>query len=129
MDQAGPSKAGRNSDSFDFDMSDIEIDDAFLADLDQVEREAMNANPPPASASGSGSTLGVASSSTVGTSSSLSGGRSVIDVITIDDDEEEDEKENVPLPQRHVKRRVGGRGLGGGSRLPNTDVIDISDSD
>ncbi|KAF7312424.1 DUF1767 domain-containing protein [Mycena indigotica] len=41
------------------------------------------------------------------------------DVITIDDDDEEmqEDKENVPAPQRHVRRKVFG------------DVIDISDSD
>jgi RecQ-mediated genome instability protein 1 len=44
-----------------------------------------------------------------------------IDVITIEDDDEDD-KENVPAPKRHVKRRMV-RQI---STAPS-DVIDISD--
>ncbi|KAF5391623.1 hypothetical protein D9757_002401 [Collybiopsis confluens] len=44
------------------------------------------------------------------------------EVITIEDDEEDD-KENVPVPTRHVRRRTAGRPVIQG------EVIDLSDSD
>ena len=42
-----------------------------------------------------------------------------MDVINISDEEEEIDKENVPVPTRHVRRRV--------ARQADTDVIELSD--
>ncbi|KAF7327641.1 DUF1767 domain-containing protein [Mycena kentingensis (nom. inval.)] len=76
---------------------DAMMDDAFLEELQRVEEQGM---PP-------------APSRSTRRGSSGSG-----DVITIDDDDDDmEDKENVPAPQRHVRRRV------------TEEVIDISDSD
>ncbi|KAJ7364092.1 hypothetical protein DFH08DRAFT_1072906 [Mycena albidolilacea] len=88
------------SDDYDVDMG--EMDDGFLEALEKVEAEAQSTAPGPSHAAS---------------------GRRQVDldsVITIDDDEEMEDKENVPAPQRHVRRRVLGetRSLG--------QVIDIS---
>ena len=42
-----------------------------------------------------------------------------MDVIDISEDEEEIDKENVPVPTRHVRRRV--------ATQPDTDIIELSD--
>ncbi|KAF8206307.1 hypothetical protein K438DRAFT_2014054 [Mycena galopus ATCC 62051] len=99
-----PSPPKDNPPSDDYgDMMDM--DDGFFAELDKVEAKAQQTTPAPS-----------------GPSLAASGRRPVdLDtVITIDDDEEMEDKENVPAPQRHVRRRVLGetRSLG--------DVIDIS---
>jgi RecQ-mediated genome instability protein 1 len=73
----------------DEDFGDMDIDDAFLAEVQQAEMAAMG----PSSTSSSNSNRNT---------SSLASGAP--DVITIDEDE--DEKENVPVPQRHVRRRI-----------------------
>ncbi|RPD60079.1 hypothetical protein L227DRAFT_106292 [Lentinus tigrinus ALCF2SS1-6] len=74
--------------------------------------------------SGMGSGSGPASRATSvpGTSSSGSkGGTGGADlsVITISDDEEDIEKENVPIPTRHIRRRI--------EPHPNNEVIELSD--
>ena len=49
------------------------------------------------------------------------GARAATDIITISDEEEELDKENMPVPARHVRRRVDVR--------PAEDVIELSESD
>lgn len=80
---------GNENESSDF--GDMDMDDAFLEEVQQVEMAAM----------GSGST----SSS----NPNLNPNASSLplwtpDVITIDEDE--DDKENVPVPQRHMRTRI-----------------------
>ncbi|KAF7316732.1 DUF1767 domain-containing protein [Mycena chlorophos] len=81
----------------DYGDIDMDMDDAFLAELQKAEDASLAQTRSSAGPSGGGGA----------------------DVITIDDDEDEEmeDKENVPAPQRHVRRKVFG------------DVIDISDSD
>ncbi|KAJ7274290.1 hypothetical protein B0H12DRAFT_1319303 [Mycena haematopus] len=97
-----PSPPKDNPPSDDYDVDMIDMDDVFLEELRKAEEAAQHITP------ASGPSLAAA-------------GRRQMDqdmVITIDDDEVED-KENVPAPQRHVRRRVlGTRSLG--------EVIDIS---
>ncbi len=71
---------------------------------------------------GMGSRAASRATSVPGTSSSgsKSGTTSVsMDVINISDDEDDIEKENVPIPTRHVRRRVEPRA--------NDDIIELSD--
>jgi hypothetical protein len=79
----GEDDDGNGDESDDF--GEMDMDDAFLAEVQQVEMAAM----------GSTST-----SSSNSNPLSLHGR----DVITIDEDE--DDKENVPIPQRRVRRRI-----------------------
>lgn len=55
-----------------------------------------------------------------GPASSSSGADAPMDVIDISDDEVEGDKENVPVPTRHVRRRVA-------PEPPQEDVIELSD--
>lgn len=55
-----------------------------------------------------------------GPASSSSGADAPMDVIDISDDEMEGDKENVPVPTRHVRRRVA-------PEPPQEDVIELSD--
>ncbi|KAJ7170751.1 hypothetical protein C8R43DRAFT_1120492 [Mycena crocata] len=101
---SSPKLSPKNEPASD-DYGDMDMDDGFLEELQKAEEMYMPAAP-------------VASTSTR---------RKHIDpdadVITIDDDEEMEDKENVPAPQRHVRRRVFGDSKATG------EVIDISDSD
>ncbi|KAJ7285100.1 hypothetical protein C8J57DRAFT_1709377 [Mycena rebaudengoi] len=100
--------------SDDFDVFDLDADmlnPAFVEELERAERRA-GANPNPNNNNNQDN--GAAS----GSSATMHVDEDENPVITIDDDEEMEDKENVPAPQRHVRRRV----FGGG------DVIDISDS-
>jgi hypothetical protein len=98
----GEEDEGNDHDSSDF--GDMDIDDAFLAEVQQVEMAAMGPDS-------------TSSSNPNRNSSSLALGAP--DVITIDEDDDDDDKENVPVPQRRVRRRID----------PG-DVIEIfSDSD
>ncbi|KAF5382007.1 hypothetical protein D9615_004446 [Tricholomella constricta] len=139
---AGARDVGFSSDEFD---DDISFDSEVLAGLDAIEAlntttrstaAAAAAEFQPPSAVGSGSRSG---SSTIGARSQSS----ALDVITIDDDSDEDDKENLPVPTRHVRRRFDGGGMSQGTanqraRDPGrpivlarsaSDVIDVSDSD
>ncbi|KAJ6508014.1 hypothetical protein C8R47DRAFT_1100303 [Mycena vitilis] len=83
---------------------DMDMDDVFLEELAKAEAEFIMPAVP-------------------GPSHAAAGSRGQVDpdtVITIDDDEEMEDKENVPAPQRHVRRRVFGE------RRIADDVIDIS---
>ena len=74
------------------------------------------------SGNGSGSMPASRATSVPGSSSSGSkGGTGGADlsVITISDDEEDIEKENVPIPTRHIRRRIDPRA--------NDDIIELSD--
>ncbi|KAJ6609219.1 hypothetical protein B0H10DRAFT_2226079 [Mycena sp. CBHHK59/15] len=101
--------------SDDFDMDDMEMDPEFLEELARAEAQHIAPAPGPSPVS------------TRTTTSTATTGRMQVDpdadVITIDDDEEMEDKENVPAPQRHVRRRVFGGGQAAG------EVINISDSD
>ncbi|KAJ7455345.1 hypothetical protein B0H11DRAFT_2200430 [Mycena galericulata] len=94
-----PPKNDPPSDDYGMDMDSM--DDSFLQELQKAEQQSMPTAPPPVP--------------------STSGRRQVdpdVEVITInDEDEEMEDKENVPAPQRHIRRRVFG------------DVIEIPDSD
>ncbi|KAK7033219.1 DUF1767 domain-containing protein [Favolaschia claudopus] len=97
----------RNDEPASDDYGDMmDMDDSFLEALQKAEdsQNTVPAGPSNAHASGSESQRPVVSDA----------------VITIDDDDEMEDKENVPAPQRHVRRRVFGetRSLG--------EVIDIS---
>ncbi|KAJ7227301.1 hypothetical protein GGX14DRAFT_629307 [Mycena pura] len=87
------------------DYGDMEMDDAFLEELQKAEAQSITPAVPRTGQDTSG--------------------RQFTDpeVITIDDDEEMEDKENLPMPQRHVRRRVLGE------RKAPGEVIDISDSD
>lgn len=133
----------------------MDLDPVFLARVDAVERDAYSRTEkilpaPSATSSRSGSLAlgGQSQMSAVGvrSASSRNAGQ-VIDVITIEDDEDEDDKENSPVPTRHVRRRTEDRGGGFGIRGPPptqrarepgrpailartaSDVIELSDSD
>jgi len=83
----------------------MDMDDVFLEELNKAEAQYI---APASAPSGP---------------SHASSSRRQVDpdaVITIDDDEEMEDKENVPAPQRHVRRRVFGE------TRPSGDVIDIS---
>ncbi|KAI8980178.1 hypothetical protein BD414DRAFT_493876 [Trametes punicea] len=123
---------------------DFEMDDSFLEQVSRVEHEAylretssqMNGksqNQPPAptgtqvkseprSQSASGTLFGATATATtlVGTQRGAIGGvgRDMpMEVIDISDEEVEIDKENVPAPTRHVRRRVA----------PVENVIELSD--
>ncbi|KAF9456620.1 hypothetical protein BDZ94DRAFT_1275214 [Collybia nuda] len=88
----------------------MELDPDFLERLDRVEKEAYGhaEKVPPASFTESSradsSALSGRSQTFVVVQSQIS--EPVIDVITIEDDEEEGDKENSPVPTRHVRRRT-----------------------
>ena len=100
----------------------FEIDDEALEKLDAVEKEAY--------ASGNG-TRSKSSQPQANCSSSVAVASR--DVITIEDDEDEgDDKENFPVPTRHVRRRTedgvgefSGSGPGGSQRArqPNRPIV------
>lgn len=73
------------------DYGDMPMDDGFLEELQKAEEAQFVAPPGPNHASSSRRQLDPDA-----------------DVITIDDDEEMEDKENVPAPHRHVRRRVFG---------------------
>ncbi|TDL25790.1 hypothetical protein BD410DRAFT_607992 [Rickenella mellea] len=100
-------KAGVVEPSSDFDYGDI--DDAFLAEVEQVERQAIDAEV-------TASQTRVSRGTTPAVAHPPLQSRVAGHVITIDD-EDEDDKENVPLPKRRVRRRLVGE----------SGVIDISD--
>ncbi|KAJ7126877.1 hypothetical protein C8R44DRAFT_873998 [Mycena epipterygia] len=75
------------------DYGDMHMDDGFLEELQKAEEAQFITPAPP------------------GPNHASSSRRQLdpdADVITIDDDEEMEDKENVPAPQRHVRRRVFG---------------------
>ena len=141
---------GEDLDFFEDDSMDF--DPKFLEGLDTIEKEAYNRiTAPPSSA-----LLSISRSSDKSCSSAValpSMGISAIqttEVITIEDDEDgdADDKENVPVPTRHVRRRteadgrggLGARALSGSQRSRDparptilaktaSAVIDLSDSD
>lgn len=106
---------------------------AALLELDKIEGSHSASVPsslrpiiPPASSSASGTG-----------STTVSGGGNARrtpapsqidddDVIVIESDEEEGDKENVPVPTRHVRRRTQGRAQ---VVVDEDDIIDISSSD
>ncbi|KAJ6513139.1 hypothetical protein C8R45DRAFT_335577 [Mycena sanguinolenta] len=104
-----PSPPKDNPPSDDYDVDLMEMDDAFLEELQKAEdaqykTQTQASMVPPRPSLAAGGTRQVDADT----------------VITIDDDDEMEDKENVPAPQRHVRRRVFGetRSLG--------EVIDIS---
>ena len=121
---------------------DFELDDSFLEQISRVEHEAYlrqgEANgkpavqPPSAPApqqvkaeprgQSMGRTLFNGASTAVGTRRSAASSRAAsaapMEVIDISDDKVEDDKENVPAPTRHVRRRVA---------PVAEDVIELSD--
>ncbi|KAJ7773414.1 hypothetical protein B0H16DRAFT_148641 [Mycena metata] len=94
--------------SDDFGDDDMVVDDKFLEELAKAEAQYITPAPE------------------AGPSAGPSSSRRKVDpdaeVITIDDDEEMEDKENVPAPQRHIRRRVAVFG----ERKRDEDVIDIS---
>jgi hypothetical protein len=116
-----PSAAPHTSSDFD---DDLLVDDSLLAQLDDVEAEFVASQGKPQTTQTTGSAAGRASSSTL-----ISQGN----VITIDSDEENGGKENVPLAERRVRRKVGeereqrGRSIVKKEPIAGDDVIDISD--
>ena len=143
----------RTEDLDDFEDDGMDFDPKFLEGVDAVEKEAYNRIMGPPLSSGLRSISVSNDKSRSSTTAPTSTGRSVtqaIEVITIDDDDEGDaeDKENVPVPTRHVRRRteddgrgaLGARALTGSQRsrdpgrptiLAKTPsaVIDLSDSD
>ncbi|KAF7977500.1 hypothetical protein HWV62_3468 [Athelia sp. TMB] len=124
------------SSDFDFDFGDDDValvmDDASaLQELEMIEgthSASIPAAVPPNSSSGSGS-RSVGGSSRAGVAARAAPVRDdALDdsVITIDSEEEEGDKENVPVPTRHVRRRTQQRR---GPLVHDEDVIDISSSD
>lgn len=129
------------------DYGDDSMDEEMLESIAAAEKEAYTSKGrigviPPSSDAAARS-----SSSTINPRSPphISQGP-VVDVITIDDDDTDSDrydKENVPVPTRHVRRRTEDRGrggLGGSQRAREagrpvilarreSDVINISDSD
>ncbi|KAG6856895.1 hypothetical protein H0H87_012476 [Tephrocybe sp. NHM501043] len=115
-------RAEVNISSDEYDDGDM-FDNDIFADLDAIEKAYVDApNPLPASLAGSGPNAGESTDH---------------NVIEIDSDE--DDKENTPVPTRHVRRRVGG-GLAQGNRGGQTgrpvvlaktaeDIVELSDSD
>ncbi|KAJ7158640.1 hypothetical protein C8R46DRAFT_1290409 [Mycena filopes] len=103
-EENGPSKRRmiEEPDSDDFG-DDMVVDDGFLEALAKLEAEAITPAAEP----------GPSTSRRIKVDPDA-------EVITIDDDDEMEDKENVPAPQRHVRRRVFGE------RTVNEDVIDIS---
>lgn len=99
--------------SSDFDYGDDNdmMDDAFLAEITQAEKAAIEAETSASQA---------ANKNTSGLGARSLGPVALGDVIMIDDDEEED-KENMPTTTRRVRRRVGLE------QLPGSDVIELSD--
>ena len=136
---SGPRLQEASSDYGDFG-DDVDIDDAFFAELDQVEAQATSLSqqgsqnrtqpgvtqtqthtPIPTLSqlqSQSRSQSSTQSNSTASSSWTFGASRAQEDVITIDDEDEED-KENRPVMVRRVRRR---RDVDTGG-----DVIDISD--
>ncbi|CDO73719.1 hypothetical protein BN946_scf185015.g47 [Trametes cinnabarina] len=122
-------EAGSEDYPFDFD-----VDDSFLEQVSRAEKEAYSSQsngklqlhapaatktqvkPEPRSQSASRALNGAKSR----TGSVLSSGRDVpMEVIDISDDEIEVDKENVPAPTRHVRRRV--------ASVEQEEVIELSD--
>jgi len=104
----------------------FQIDDETLEKLNAVEKEAY--------ASGNSTATRWSSSSQSQVKRSSFAGVAPRDVITIEDDEDEgDDKENFPVPTRHVRRRTEEDGMGGFSggrpggsqraRQPNRPVV------
>lgn len=89
------------------------MDDAFLEQINQVEMDALGQ----ASAAGPVSSYDAGSRSSSG--SEIGRGLGAQPSVIIVEDDEEDDKENVPLPARHVRRRVDVE--------DDADVINISD--
>ncbi|KAG6910854.1 hypothetical protein DXG01_007170 [Tephrocybe rancida] len=113
-----------SSDEYD---NDDMVDAGMIAELDAIEKGWIDPpNPQPASTEGSGS-----SGLRTGT------GGSSVDNNVIEIDSDEDDKENAPVPTRHVRRRVGPsqkQGLFGGSQarkaMPaDVEILELSDSD
>ncbi|KZP25218.1 hypothetical protein FIBSPDRAFT_821169 [Athelia psychrophila] len=122
------------SSDFDFDFGDDDValvmDDASaLQELEMIEgthRASAPAVVPPSS-SGSGSrSVGGNSRTSAPTRAPMRSDDLDDAVIVIESDEEQGDKENVPVPTRHVRRRTQQR------REPvmlDEDVIDISSSE
>lgn len=125
-----------SSDDFGDDDIFAQIDEETLEKLAAAEKEAY----------AGGYRVGTMPSSSLARSdmktlSSAPGRSQITDVITIEDDEDEGyDKENIPVPTRHVRRRIeenatSGSTNRGGKAKPivlakfESDVIDISDSD
>lgn len=144
----------RPESSDDFEDDSVDFDPKFLEVLDTAEKEAYDRIMVPPSSSALPSTSGSSDKSRSSTATQLSTSRSVtqaIEVITIEDEDDNgdaEDKENVPVPTRHVRRRTDedGRGrlsarvLSGSQRARDpgrptilaktaSAVIDLSDSD
>jgi RecQ-mediated genome instability protein 1 len=134
------------SSSDEFGDDSMDLDPEFLAGLDTVEREAYSrtekmVTAPSAMSSRPGSlALGGRSQSSAlgGRPATSRNAGPAIDVITIEDDE--DDKENFPVPTRHVRRRTDDGGGPPSQRARDdgrpiilaraaSDVIELSDSD
>ena len=134
----------------DFEDDSMDFDPKFLEGLDTIEKEAYNRMTAPPPSSALPSTSGSSNNSTMALPSTGKSTIQAIEVITIEDDEDGDaeDKENVPVPTRHVRRRTGDDGSGGlGTRVLSgsqrsrdpgrptilaktaSAVIDLSDSD
>ncbi|KAG5651361.1 hypothetical protein H0H81_008930 [Sphagnurus paluster] len=144
-DASTKAKVGNNTLKASISMSSDEFDDGFMFDNDMLAGldaiEALNST--------TSLPLPTTGSSSRTSSSMVEGGtRRALDVITIEDDSDGDDKENLPVPTRHVRRRFdGGSGNGSGmsqgsasqrARDPGrpvvlartaSDVIDLSDSE
>ncbi|KAF8071838.1 hypothetical protein FPV67DRAFT_1667295 [Lyophyllum atratum] len=142
--ETGAGDMSIDSDEFDDDMV---FDTDMLAQLDVIEagKSQTTANPPPPSTVGSSSLSGSSAVGARSQSSVMAVERNATDVIIIEDDSDAEDKENVPVPTRHVRRRMAGgsasQGSGSGSQRARgperpvvsaaaaADIIDLSDSD
>jgi RecQ-mediated genome instability protein 1 len=104
------------------------MDDAALEELDLIEVGVSSAVGP----SGHSTSTGPASSSLLGSvvvparrEEQIQETHVESDIIVIDSEDDEGDKENMPIPTRHVRRRTQQRV----EVQLNDDVIDISSSE
>ncbi|KAI0342854.1 hypothetical protein BDW22DRAFT_1394854 [Trametopsis cervina] len=141
-DAAASGNTKVNADSSASSDFEFEFNDEFLSQLDKVEQEAIAATATTAVA-GSSRTRDASSVASTATLASSSRPAAVVSsrppqsrnpsaqpqplvdlgIIDIDDDEA-DEKENVPVPTRHVRRRLGHPIA---SQAAPEEIIEISD--
>jgi RecQ-mediated genome instability protein 1 len=154
-EQAGQGKGKEKATSYeskdldDFEDDSMDFDPKFLEGLDTIEKEAYNRMTAPPPSSALPSTSGSSDTSTTALPSTGKSTIQAVEVITIEDEDgDAEDKENVPVPTRHVRRRTEDDGRGGlGARVLNgsqrsrdpgrptilaktaSAVIDLSDSD
>jgi len=144
----------RTDDSDELGNESMDLDPKLLEVLDTAEKEAYDRmlahSPSSALVSGSGSSDRPRSSTVAlpSTGRNIAQGIEIINIEDDDENEDAEDKENVPVPKRHVRRRTEDDGRGGldarvlsGSQRARdpgrptilaktaSAVIDLSDSD